>query len=145
MSNYTKGTWIRYSDVGEDGRRYRIRGEVLSFEEKTGMIHLNAESPYGNVSVSIEEEDKITIITKPKSFRKFKYASAKRDCKGTSVHSLEQKVRKARADGPSKKQRAIEMYDSTMSRQEVINSYIDELDMTPAGAATYYAMAKKAS
>ena len=143
MSQYTKGAWIRYSDVGEDGRRYRIRGEVVSVDAQ--YVHLNAEAPYGNVSVSVDEADKITVIKQPKSFRKFRFPSAKRDCKGTSVHSIEQKVRKARAVGPSKKQRAIEMYDSTMSRQEVINSYIDELDMTPAGAATYYAMAKKAS
>lgn len=62
---------------------------------------------------------------------------------------VEQKVqmlttRVVRDNGNTTKlQRAIAMYDATKSRQDMIKLFIAELNMTSAGASTYYATCKK--
>lgn len=45
----------------------------------------------------------------------------------------------------SKKEQAIELFkvNKSKTRKEIIELFVEQLDMTPAGAATYYSTAKK--
>lgn len=151
---FTKGSWIAYSDV-EDGEKYTIRGEVSKFDKKKGQVHLKAEAPYGDVVFSVDEASKMKAIKKPSNVKKFKSPKTRQMSSKASVVELSNggfkpnspvASKKARVTGgPSKKDRAIELYDASKSRQENIELFVKELNMTPAGASTYVAMAKKAN
>ena len=56
-------------------------------------------------------------------------------------------VRKARSEGPSKKEQAEAIFKEMagQSRAAIIKRFIEELDMSNAGASTYYHNCKKAS
>ncbi len=74
-----------------------------------------------------------------------KYEAKAKEVKPAKVKAVKAKrVRKA-GEGPTKQERAIEIYRANikLSKDNVIAIIREQLDMSPAGATTYYYNAKK--
>ena len=70
---------------------------------------------------------------------------AKAEAKKKVAASKPKAIRARKSSGPTKQDRAIELYKANikLSKDNVISIIREQLDMSPAGATTYYYNAKK--
>ena len=120
------------------GEDFAYKGQIVSI--KDGRVLLNTE--HGLMEFP-EDDGNLSASRKVAGLDEIKAKVAR-------VSS-----RRRAAKPGSKKARAIELYaasseliadlDDREQRAAIIKMFVDTLDMTPAGASTYYAMAKRAA
>lgn len=130
MSNYMK--WTTSDSKGE----VTYVGRVLSSKKDVVVL----ETSVGTMTVS-KDDGSFAPARKPKNAPVVTKVEKKvKKEKATVTHTVKSKKR----SGPSKKDAAIVLYESLISkdgrlpsRKVVIDAFIDKLDMTVAGASTY--------
>ncbi len=153
MNLPTEGHYIQFTDSDADGQ-YSFVAKVTKVDTTNELIQLEGEHPYGLVSIPFSDSDKLFQVSRDVAIERIHHAKPKNT---KSVHhktkvkdAVEKKVRTKSSAGISKKDRAINLYRGllvpnqfTPDRARVIALFVDQLDMTTAGASTYYAMVKK--
>lgn len=135
------GNFVKWSHTDEEGK-FHHTGEVtkLTDEEVTIVI-----SPSGS-SITIdltEDHGSFKVINKPADWG---FVKPEKDI---TPMPAKVKAKKTNSGQASKKDLALELYKQMMdnsihpSRKDVIDRFVAELGMTPAGASTYAAMCKK--
>jgi hypothetical protein len=129
-----KGDWVNVKFTEQEGKKTvkcSYTGEVVEVAKQQITIASN-EVPFGFMTFPLDDADHmITITTKQKLNMK------------VPVPVVEKVVKSSKSG--SKREKAIELYNtaSDQSKDSIVNLFMIELDMTPAGAQTYYYMAKK--
>ena len=90
-----------------------------------------------------EEVDRAAKLAKGRAIMEAERAA--KPAKPAKVVKTKVAAKRPRADGPTKQQRALEIYRdfAGQSKDNVIAKIREQLDMSPAGATTYYYNAKK--
>ena len=126
---------ISYTSLSDD---LTFMGDVVDFDDETVSIDLKNEP--GVATLPVEEGIiKIMGIIK-KAERKAKMKAE------TKVKVAKpKKTRAPRGNGPSKKERALQIYRETIhfGKNNVIEAFMEQLSMSKAGATTYFYNCKK--
>ena len=90
-----------------------------------------------------EEVDRAAKLAKGRAIMEAERAA--KPAKPAKVVKTKVAAKRPRADGPTKQERALEIYRANikLSKDNVISIIREQLDMSPAGATTYYYNAKK--
>jgi len=140
MSNFKKNEFVKWTATDEEGQ-FSHKGKVTRLTKT-------------EVDITTQNDGVITVGLTDGSFTKIKkiknFSAPSKNIGRTAMQNAVVKA-KRKTGGPSKKDRAIELYRNmtsalgvTPARQYAIGRFVDELGMTVAGASTYVAMAKKA-
>ena len=142
----SKGNFIKWSDTDEEGS-FSYVGQVLKVANKVVTFML----PNGG-EISVPTNDGTFTKAKKPAKWNVKAEPTKRTATigRTSVQKAVTRAKRV-TGGPSKKDQAIDLYKQFysqsdgihMARKDAIQMFVEQLDMTPAGASTYVAMVRK--
>lgn len=146
MQTFKKDSFVKFSDADNDGN-FSIVGQVVG-QMKTGELTIRHETG-GTLTFASDDLLKIVETKKPANWSVTnpvkKEKRTTNSCIGRT--GMNRAIDKAKrfAERTSKKDQVIELYKSmdNPTRKEAIETFVSELDMTPAGASTYYSMAKR--
>lgn len=145
---FRKDNYVRIDGSGEDGHNV---GKVVSVKGKEVVLQngpttftvardaviarISAKEAAGEI---VTTDSNVTVLESPKA-------------EVVHINKPEEKEENAekKEKGPSKKSRAIEIFNETKTandgvviRKDVIKKYMEEIDLSKAGASTYYANIK---
>ena len=141
--NFERDDFVHWTGTDQDGNFSHV-GQVMSCSDE----NLEFATPHGVITVTIDDGN-FRHISRPQGWstelpkatkKPVKTSHTKPDTKTTTTISVK---------SGSKKEKALDIYKQMMDnnthpiRSEVIQVFMNDLDMTKAGASTYHSMAKK--
>ena len=142
---FSKGDFIKWECADEEGA-FSYVGRVNY--HKDGRINFTTNA--GSIIGVPEDDGTFTKIDKPKGF--IGESKPRKREKKTVIKTTVKRERKPRnTNGPTKREQAIDLYKQHYlqsgnihpPRQQMIDTFVEHLSMTSAGASTYVAMCKK--
>lgn len=136
MTKFKKGTFVRWTSKDDDGKFSHV-GQVVKHAQ--GMIEFEV-GQHGSVMGVPEDDGSFTKCKKPRNWKKAPTT--------TTIKTTKPKARRKNTSGtPSKKDQAIIIYRDLFGKghgkDATIQRFQDVLDMTKAGATTYFYIAKR--
>jgi len=133
---FTKGKFVEWTSKDEDGS-FTHQGKVIDYSAVHAIIEI---TPNGSTIKVPHDDGTLREIPEPKEW---KIALPKKEEVNTTSVAKPTIKRERSSTGESKADKALDIYKSMMNgtehpkRGDVIKAFMEQLNMTQAGASTY--------